>query len=172
MRADSRKFLSVGVLLLIATLTVNGASPRETDVVKDVSFKNNGDSLEVRIAAPDGSKFTHFELNQPHRLVVDFHGIQNTIGFKEKQINSAGVERVRTSFFSAENRRATRIVFDLKDNVPYRVIGWRGNRAHRVWPHGSGSREPDSRPGHDSGAGHVFDSKFPKAAHRFRAAAR
>ena len=121
MRADSRKFLSVGVLLLIATLTVNGASPRETDVVKDVSFKNNGDSLEVRIAAPDGSKFTHFELNQPHRLVVDFHGIQNTIGFKEKQINSAGVERVRTSFFSAENRRATRIVFDLKDNVPYRV---------------------------------------------------
>ena len=122
MRADSRKFLSVGVLLLIATLTVNGASPRETDVVKDVSFKNNGDSLEVRIAAPDGSKFTHFELNQPHRLVVDFHGIQNTIGFKEKQINSAGVERVRTSFFSAENRRATRIVFDLKDNVPYRVI--------------------------------------------------
>ncbi len=54
--------------------------------------------------------------------MVDFHGIQNTIGFKEKQINSAGVERVRTSFFSAENRRATRIVFDLKDNVPYRVI--------------------------------------------------
>ncbi len=38
MRADSRKFLSVGVLLLIATLTVNGASPRETDVVKDVGW--------------------------------------------------------------------------------------------------------------------------------------
>ncbi|PYS54894.1 MAG: hypothetical protein DMG13_06650 [Acidobacteria bacterium] len=122
MRADSRKFLSVGVLLLIATLTVNGASSRETDVVKDVSFKNNGDSLEVRITAPDGSKFTYFELNQPHRLVVDFHGIQNTIGFKEKQINSAGVERVRTSFFNDENRSATRVVFDLTDNVPYRIL--------------------------------------------------
>src|SRR5437867_3448481 len=122
MRADSRKFLSVGVLLLIATLTVNGASSRETDVVKDVSFKNNGDSLEVRITAPDGSKYTYFELNQPHRLVVDFHGIQNTIAFKEKQINSAGVERVRTSFFNNENRKATRVVFDLADGVPYRVL--------------------------------------------------
>jgi hypothetical protein len=37
MRADSRKILWVGVLLLMATLTVNGASSRNTDVVKDLS---------------------------------------------------------------------------------------------------------------------------------------
>jgi type IV pilus assembly protein PilQ len=122
MRVDSRRFLSVGLLVLISTLAVNGASSRETAVVKDVSFSANGDSLEVKITATDDSKFTYFELSNPHRLVVDFHGIQNTIGFKEKQIESAGVSRVRTSFFDDKKRKATRIVFDLSDNAPYRVL--------------------------------------------------
>jgi type IV pilus assembly protein PilQ len=90
--------------------------------VKDVSFSNNGDSLEAKITASDDTKFTYFELKNPHRLVIDFHGIQNTISFKEKQIDAAGVDRVRTSLFSDRNRKATRIVFDLKKDAPFRVI--------------------------------------------------
>jgi len=90
--------------------------------VKDVSYQIIGDSLEVKITATGDSRFTYFELNGPHRLVVDFHGIQNTIGFKEKQIDAGGVERVRTSFFNDKNRQATRIVFDLKENVQYHIV--------------------------------------------------
>lgn len=120
---DSRKFLSVGVLVLISTLAVNGATSKETaPVVRDVTFKSSADSLEVKITAPEDSKFTYFELNSPPRLVVDFHGIQNTIGFKERQIDSAGVERVRTSFYSGKNRKATRIVFDLTERVSYQIV--------------------------------------------------
>jgi type IV pilus assembly protein PilQ len=122
MRVDSGKFLSVGVLLLISTLAVNGASSRETGIVKDVSVNTTADSVEVKITATEEAKFTYFALSNPHRLVVDFHGIQNTIGFKEKLIESAGVERIRTSFFSDDKRKATRIVFDLSDGVPYRVL--------------------------------------------------
>jgi len=122
MRVDSRKFLSVGVLLLILTLAVHGATSKEPTIVKDVSFSNSGDSLEAKITAGEDSKFTYFELSDPHRLVVDFHGIQNTISFKEKRIGAAGVERVRTSFFSDRQRKATRIVFDLSKDAPYRVI--------------------------------------------------
>jgi type IV pilus assembly protein PilQ len=122
MRVDSRKFLSVGVLLLISTLAVHGTTSKEGTIVKDVSFSNNGDSLEAKITTGEDTKFTYFELKQPHRLVVDFHGIQNTISFKERLIGTAGVERVRTSFFSDKTRKATRIVFDLNDDVPYRVI--------------------------------------------------
>jgi type IV pilus assembly protein PilQ len=121
MRVDSRKFLSVGLLLFITTLAVNGATSKEA-IIKDVSFSNNGDSLEAKITADEESKYTYFELQEPHRLVVDFHGIQNTISFKEKRIGTAGVERVRTSFFSDKSRKATRIVFDLSRNVPYRFI--------------------------------------------------
>jgi type IV pilus assembly protein PilQ len=110
------------VLLLISTLVVNGATSKEPAIVKDVSFSNNGDSLEAKIVASDDTKFTYFELSNPHRLVIDFHGTQNTISFKEKQIDAAGVDRVRTSLFSDRNRKATRIVFDLKKNAPFRVI--------------------------------------------------
>ena len=122
MRVDSRKLLAVGVLVLISTLAVNGAASKEPAIVKDVSFSNTGDSLEAKIIASEDSKYSYFELSAPRRLVVDFHGMHNTISFKEKQINAAGVERVRTSLFSDRNRTATRIVFDLKRDVPYRVI--------------------------------------------------
>jgi hypothetical protein len=122
MKIDPRKFLSVGVLVLISTLAVNGAASKEAAIVKDVSFQNNGDFLEARITASENSKFTYFELKQPHRLVVDFHGSQNTISFKEKRLDTGGVERVRTSLFSDQNRQATRIVFDLTDGAPYRFI--------------------------------------------------
>jgi type IV pilus assembly protein PilQ len=122
MRVDSRKFLTVGLLLLLATLAVQGATSKQVNIVQDVSFSNNGDSLEARVTAGDDVKYTHFELARPHRLVVDFHGVQNSISFKEKHIGAAGVERVRTSFFSDRNRKATRIVFDLTKDVPYRFI--------------------------------------------------
>jgi len=122
MRVDSRKFLTVGVLLLISTLAIHGAGSREGTIIKDVSFSNDGDSLEARITAGGDSKFTYFELEKPHRLVVDFHGVQNTIRFREKLIGSLGVERVRTSYFSKGTRKATRLVFDLAKDVPYRVI--------------------------------------------------
>jgi type IV pilus assembly protein PilQ len=133
MRFDSGKFLPVGVLLLISTLAVNGAASRETAIVKDVSFTNNGESLEARIIATDESKYTHFELDHPHRLVVDFHGIQNTISFREKKIDAAGLQRVRTSFFSDKSRNATRIVFDLADDAMYRLIDEGGGSVRIVF---------------------------------------
>jgi type IV pilus assembly protein PilQ len=122
MRADSVKFLSVGLLLLISTLALQGAASKEAAIVKDVSFSRDGESLEVKITATDDTKYTHFELEHPHRLVVDFHGIQNTISFKERKIEAAGVASVRTSFFSDKSRKATRIVFDLVQGVLYRIV--------------------------------------------------
>ena len=119
---DSRKFLPVGVLLFIATLAVQGATSKEATIIKDVSFSHTEDSLEAKITAGGESKYTYFELKSPHRLVIDFHGIQNEINFKEKNIGTNGVERVRTSLFSDKSRTATRIVFDLSKDAPYRVI--------------------------------------------------
>ena len=119
---DSRKLLPVSVFLLISTLAVSGATSKETAVVKDLSFNSSGASLEVRIATTEQPDYTYFELSNPRRLVVDFHGIQNGIGFKEKPIEAAGVERVRTSYFSDKSRNATRIVFDILEQVSYQVV--------------------------------------------------
>jgi type IV pilus assembly protein PilQ len=142
MRVDSRKFLSVGMMLFILTLAVHGATSRVATIIKDVSFTNTGDSLEAKITAGEDAKYTYFELKQPHRLVVDFHGIQNTIRFKERHIGAVGVERVRTSFYSDGARQATRIVFDLSKDVPFRVIDEAG--AVRI-VFGSTARAPQNQ---------------------------
>src|SRR5947208_3260796 len=118
---DSRKLLLIGGLLLITTFAVLGASSKETAVVRDLSVNSNGDSVEVKIAANERVQYTYFELTKPRRLVVDFHGFQNDIGFKEKSIDAAGVQRVRTSYFTEKDRKGTRVVFDLAENVPYKV---------------------------------------------------
>jgi type IV pilus assembly protein PilQ len=143
MRVDSRKFLSVGVLVLLSTLAVNGATSKEAAIVKDVSFSNNGDSLEAKITASDETKYTYFELQQPRRLVIDFRGIQNTISFKERRIDAAGVERVRTSLFSDKSRKATRIVFDLNRDVRYRLIEDGGGVVRIVF--GDNARAPENQ---------------------------
>jgi type IV pilus assembly protein PilQ len=118
----SRKCLIIGIgILLLATFVVYGASPKAVAVVKDVSLNKTGQSLEVTITATEESKFTSFELNKPHRLVVDFPGIQNGLHFKEKQVAASGVERIRTSLFTSGERQATRIVFDLAENTHYQV---------------------------------------------------
>ena len=122
MRVTSRKLLSIALLLLVSTLALHGGSTTDTAAVNDISFKSAEGSVEVRIMAAESAKFTYFELRKPHRLVFDFHGIQNNIGFKEKRIDNAGIERVRTAFFNNEKRKATRVVFDLSDNAPYRVL--------------------------------------------------
>src|SRR5262245_39215448 len=119
---DSRKFLVLGALLFVATLAVHGASSKDTAFVRDVKFNDNGESLEVKITTSESSKFTYFELNNPHRLVIDFHGSSSYVGFSERKIDRAGVERVRTSLFKDKDRTAARIVFDLASPARYRVI--------------------------------------------------
>jgi type IV pilus assembly protein PilQ len=118
---DSRKLLMVSGLLLLTTLAVLGASSKEIAVVKDLSVNSNGDFVEVKIATSERVQYTYFELSNPRRLVVDFHGLHNDIGFKEKSIEVAGVRRVRTSYFTNKTRQATRVVFDLAESVPYKV---------------------------------------------------
>jgi type IV pilus assembly protein PilQ len=76
----------------------------------------------VKITTTQETKFTYFELDAPHRLVLDFHGIQNDVGFREKQIANGGVRRIRTALFESKERKATRIVFDLNDDALYRVL--------------------------------------------------
>ena len=122
MRVNSRKFLSIALLLMVSALALYGASSTNIAAVNGISFKTADNSVEATITAAENAKFTYFELRNPHRLVVDFHGVQNEIGFKEKRIGSGGVNRVRTSYFTDDKRKATRVVFDLTDSAKYRVL--------------------------------------------------
>jgi len=116
-----RKWLALGILVFGATLAIQAASSKSAAVVKDVALNRSGQTLEVRITATEAAKFNYFELTNPRRLVVDFPGIQNGIGFKQKDVGASGVERIRTSLFTNGERQATRVVFDLAAGVPYKV---------------------------------------------------
>src|SRR4030095_11909697 len=119
--SDLRKFMVMFALVVALTFVVQAASPKDA-FVQDVALSSAGRFLEARITASESARFTYFELDGPHRLVVDFHGLKNNIAFTQKNIESAGVTRVRTSYFTAPDRTATRIVFDLDKTVDYRVI--------------------------------------------------
>jgi type IV pilus secretin PilQ/predicted competence protein len=119
---DFRKLIVVALLVVAMTLVIQAAAPKDAAVVKDVALSSVGRSLEARITTSESARFSYFELENPHRLVVDFHGLKNGIGFTQKDVAAAGVARVRTSYFTAPDRSATRIVFDLDGSVNYRVL--------------------------------------------------
>src|SRR5438552_3911944 len=119
---DSRKASVLGVLLLASTLAVQAVVPKDTAAVKDLVFTQGGDSLEARITTTGPARVTYFELTDPRRLVVDFHDLLNDIGFKEKQVSVAGVERVRAALFESKDRKSTRIVFDLIKDAEYQIV--------------------------------------------------
>lgn len=122
---DSNKILAFVVMLLAFTLAVHAVVPKGTAAVKevkDVVVTPSGDFLEARITTTAPARVTYFELAGPRRLVVDFHDLQNSIGFKEKVVWVGGVERIRTSLFTSKDRSATRIVFDLTDKAHYQVL--------------------------------------------------
>jgi type IV pilus assembly protein PilQ len=143
---NSRVVGAISIFFLAAAiLTVQGAAPKTVTVVRDVSLSKAGQSLEVQIKATEQAKFNCFELKNPHRLVIDFPGIQNGIAFRQKEVDAAGVARIRTSLFANGESRATRIVFDLAESkVPYRVTDEGGGLVRVVFGQSTGnaSAEP------------------------------
>lgn len=119
---DSSKTLVFVLLLLASTLVVHAVVPKGIPAVKGIVVTTNGDSFEAQITTTSPGRVTYFELTGPRRLVVDFHDLQNAVGFKEKIVREGGVERIRASLFTSKDRNATRIVFDLTDAAHYEVI--------------------------------------------------
>ena len=119
---DFRKLLVFGVIVIALTLAVQAASPKDAAMVKDIAVTSSGQALEAKITTTETVRFTYFELEKPRRLVVDFHGLKNGVGFTQKKVDTAGVEKIRTSYFSTPDRTATRIVFDLVAGVNYQVV--------------------------------------------------
>jgi type IV pilus assembly protein PilQ len=160
-------FLLAFTLVIQAVGTESG--PNETSAVKavkDVSFMPAGDSLEARITTTGPARFTYFELAGPRRLVFDFVDLQNGVAFKEKQVSSAGVERVRTGSFQDKDRNVTRIVFELTSDARYQIVDDKsemvrvifGHPAAIVPPASPQHAEPTDRP---APAALLVDTKAP-----------
>jgi type IV pilus secretin PilQ/predicted competence protein len=85
--------------------------------------REGGGALPAFIVKADGRlKFQDFTLPGPDRLVVDFAGVTANEDFRRLEVNEGPIERVRLGQFSAASPRVARLVVDLTEKTPYRIV--------------------------------------------------
>ena len=60
-------------------------------------------------------------LEQPSRLVLDLPGVVSRLATRQIPVGKGGVNRVRAAQYRSEPTPVSRVVFDLDENVPYRI---------------------------------------------------
>jgi type IV pilus assembly protein PilQ len=78
--------------------------------------------LVLDIRADGALKYQDFFLGNPDRLVVDFPDVLSRASVRSIDINQAPVRRVRLAQFSAAAPRVARLVLDLTERSPYRIV--------------------------------------------------
>ena len=111
---------AASVLLVLSTMTLGQISD-DSIAVETLVVAPAEEGVEFTINATEWVRYTYFDLEGP-RLVVDFHNARNALGFLNKEVGHAGVDRVRASLFTDDKREVTRLVFDLEEEIPYEVI--------------------------------------------------
>ncbi len=111
---------AASVVLLLSTMALGQISDNSV-TVETLVVAPAENAVEFTVNSTEWVRYTYFELEGP-RVVVDFHNAENALGFWRKEVSHAGVDQVRASFFADAKREATRLVFDLDEEIPYEVI--------------------------------------------------
>ena len=117
----AKRTMALGVLFLLSMASVAGRASSDGSAVENLTVNAEAEIVEFTVHSTEPVRYTYFELEGP-RLIVDFHGAENRLGFWRRSVESGNVEQVRASFFSDSKREATRLVFDLSEATPYEVI--------------------------------------------------
>ena len=120
MTVFTRTTAAMSVFLLLSFMAV-GQNSDDSITVESLVVSPTPDAVEFTINSSEWVRYTYFTLEGP-RLVVDLHQAENALGFSRKVVGHAGVDQVRASFFTDAGRAATRLVFDLEEEIPYEVI--------------------------------------------------
>ena len=120
MTVFTRTTAAMSVFLLLSFMAV-GQNSDDSVTVESLVVSPTPDAVEFTINSSEWVRYTYFTLEGP-RLVVDLHQAENALGFSRKVVGHAGVDQVRASFFTDAGRAATRLVFDLEEEIPYEVI--------------------------------------------------
>jgi type IV pilus secretin PilQ/predicted competence protein len=95
--------------------------PRATRIVAVAQEK--GDDLPSFTVKADGRlKYQDFTLPAPDRVVVDFADVAANPDFRSMDVNEGPVSRVRLAQFSAASPKVARLVVDLTEKTPYRIV--------------------------------------------------
>jgi type IV pilus secretin PilQ/predicted competence protein len=96
--------------------------PRATRIVAVAQEEGGGDLPSFTVKADGRLKYQDFTLPGPDRVVVDFADIAANPDFRSMDVNEGPVTRVRLAQFSAASPKVARLVVDLTEKTPYRIV--------------------------------------------------
>jgi type IV pilus secretin PilQ/predicted competence protein len=97
------------------------AGPRATRIVAVTRDQFDG-LLAFTVKADGRLKYKDFTIPNPDRLVVDFADVSARASVRSIDVGEKPVRRVRLGQFSAEAPKVARLVLDLTQPSPYRII--------------------------------------------------
>jgi len=87
-----------------------------------VTQQEDGDQLAFVVRADGRLKYQDFFLGNPDRLVLDFPDVVSRSLVRTLEVNRQPVRRVRLAQFSAASPKIARLVLDLSERAPYRIV--------------------------------------------------
>jgi type IV pilus secretin PilQ/predicted competence protein len=101
-----------------APVAARGPASRITRLVES----GEGDSLAFDVQADGQLEYQDFFLSNPDRLVVDFRNVTSRAPVRLIEVNRGPVRKVRLAQFSTASPRVARLVVDLANRTPYRIV--------------------------------------------------
>jgi type IV pilus secretin PilQ/predicted competence protein len=97
------------------------AGPKATRILA-VARDEIGGLLAFTVKADGRLKYRDFVIPNPDRLVVDFADVVARASVRSLEVGQDPVRKVRLGQFSAEAPKVARLVLDLTQKAPYRII--------------------------------------------------
>ena len=134
----------VAVFFSIVSLLSAGASPSLAQVIHDpdepalltniVLAKVDG-GLDVKLLCTFFSFHKAFGLQEPNRIVIDFHGVEDIAVPREIEVNHSGVLKIRAGMYLES---VARVVIEVPDEMPsYEITPIRGGLKLAIRPRAS-----------------------------------
>ena len=86
-----------------------------------VDVQSHGDRTVVQVIGDGEFSYSTFRLPNPERFVVDLEGVVNTSPEASVNVDGAHLDRIRVGQFKPRPDPVSRVVFDLKTEVPPRI---------------------------------------------------
>lgn len=90
--------------------------------LREITYDMNVDNIAVNLIYDGDPEYSTFELQKPDRLIVDLHSTTNRSYPKQVNLKTDKILKIRTAQFQTAPVPITRVVFDIKQPLNYRVI--------------------------------------------------
>ena len=90
--------------------------------ILSVAHNEDGGQLAVTVRADGSLRYQDFFLGNPDRLVIDFPDVVSRAPVRAIEVNSGPVRKARLAQFSASAPKVARLVLDLSERAPYRIL--------------------------------------------------